>query len=72
MLLDPARERHFLPDLRASGRRQLDLGQVRLDAQHSSAGRRRADVDEEELALDELRHLGLLLVLRFDAQQPAE
>jgi len=67
MLLDPARERDLLPDFRARGRRQLDLGQVRLDAQNASAGGRRTDVDQEELALDQLPHLGLFLVLRFDA-----
>ena len=72
MLLDPARERDLLPDLRARRGRQLYLGQVRLDAQHAPAGRRRSDVDQEELALDELGHLCLLLVLRLNAQQPAE
>ena len=69
MLLDAARKRDLLADLGARGRRQLDLGQVRLDAQHAPAGRGRADVDQEELALDELGHLCLLLVLRLDAQQ---
>ena len=67
MLLDPARERDLLPNFRTRRRRQLDLGQVRLDAQDASAGGRRADVDQEELALDQLPHLGLFLVLRFDA-----
>ena len=72
MLLDSARERDLLSDFRASGRRQLDLGQVRLDAQHASAGGRRADVDQEELALDQFPYLGLFLVLRFHAQQSAK
>ena len=67
MLLDSARERDLLPNFRASGRRQLDLGQVRLDAQHASTGGRRADIDQEELALDQLPYLGLFLILRFDA-----
>ena len=72
MLLDSARERDLFADLGARGRRELDLGEVRLDAQHASAGRRRADVDQEELALDELGHLCLLLVLRLDAQQSTQ
>ena len=72
MLLDPARKRDLLPDFRARGRRQLDLSQVRLDTQNASASGSRADVDQEELALDQLPHLGLLLVLRLDAQQSAQ
>jgi len=66
MLLDSARESDLLPDFRASRRRQLDLSQVRLDTQHASTGRRRADIDQEELALDQLPYLGLFLILRFD------
>ncbi len=67
MFLDSARERDLLPDFRASGRRQLDLSQVCPDAQHASAGGRRADINQEELALDQFPHLGLFLILRFDA-----
>ena len=72
MLLDPARKRDLLPDFRARGRRQLDLGQVRLDTQNASASGRRADVDQQKLAFDQLPHLGLFLVLRLDAQQSAQ
>ena len=67
MLLDSARECNLFTDFRASGRRQLDLGQVRFYAQHASAGGGRADVDQEELALDQFAYLCLFLVLRFDA-----
>ena len=66
MLLDSARERDLLPDFCASGRRELDLGQVCLDAQHASAGGRRADIDQEELALYQLPYFCLFLILRFD------
>jgi len=72
VLLDTPRKRDFLPDLRARGRRQLDLRQVRPDAQHAPTGRRRANIDQEQLALDQLGHLGLFLILRFDAQQTAQ
>ena len=72
MLLNPARKRDLLSDFRTRGRRQLDFGQVRLDAQNASASGRRADVNQEELALDQLPHLGLLLVLRLDSQQSAQ
>ena len=69
MLLDTARQCDLLPDFGTRGRRQLNLRQVRLDAQHTPSGRRRADVDEQQLVLRELSHLRLLLVLRLDAEQ---
>jgi hypothetical protein len=72
MLLDPAGQRDLLADLRARRARELDLREVGLDGEHAAAGRRRADVDEQELALCELGDLRLLLVLRLDAEQPAE
>lgn len=72
MLLDPARERDLLANLRARRGRQLDLRQIRLDAQHTPTGRRRADVDEQELVLHELRDLGLFLVFCFHAEKAPE
>lgn len=72
MLLDAARQRNLLPDLRARRRRQLDLREIGLDVQDTSTSGRRADVDEEELVLHELGHLGLFFVLRLDAEQAPE
>ena len=72
MLLDTARQGDLLPNLGTRGRRQLNLRQVRLDAQYTPAGRRRSDVDEQQLALGELRDLRLLLVFRLDTEQTAE
>jgi hypothetical protein len=69
MLLDPARQRDLLANLRARGRRQLDLRLVRAHAQDTPARGRRPDVDEQQLVLHELRHLRLLFVLRLDTQQ---
>ena len=72
MLLDTPRKRDLFPDLRARRRRELYLRQVRPDTQHASTSRRRADIDQEQFALDELRHFSLFLIFRLDAKQPAK
>ena len=72
MLLDTTRKRNLLAHLRARRRRQLDLRQIRLHAQHPPTRRRRADVDQQQLVLHQLRHLRLLLVLCLHTQQPAQ
>lgn len=72
MLLDTSRECDLLSDLSTCGRSELDLGEISLDGENTSTGRRRTDVDEEELVLDELGDFRLLLVLRLDTKQSAK
>ena len=73
MLLHAPGERHLLALLGAHGRRQLQLGEIRLDSHHPRAGAHGADVQHEHLRLAQLGHLALLLApLRPHAQQSAE
>lgn len=50
----------------------MNFREVSFYAEHTTTGRRRTDVDEEQLALGELRDLGLLLVLSFDSEKSTE
>ena len=68
MLLDTSGERDLLANLGTRGRRELDLREVALDAEHTATGRRRADVDEEEFVLDEFGDFCLLLVFSLDTK----
>ncbi len=72
MLLDTPRQSDLLSDLGTCGRSELDLGKVTLDREYTATGRRRADIDEEELVLDEFGDFCLLLVLRLDTEQSAK
>jgi hypothetical protein len=68
MLLNPPAQRNLLSNLRARRTCQLDLRKIRLDREYTSTRGGRSNVDQQELAFDELRHLCLLLVLRLDAE----
>ena len=72
MFLNSPGQRYLLTDLGTRGRGQLNLGKVALDAQHASAGRGRANVNQQQLVLGQLGHLGLFLVFCSDAEQATE
>jgi hypothetical protein len=63
MFLTPPAERDLLHDLCTRRTRQLDLREVSLDVEDTAAGQSQAVVIEQQLALDELGHLCLLLIL---------
>lgn len=63
MLFNTTRQRYLLSDLGTCRGCELNFRQIRLDAEYPAARGRRADVDEEELVLHELRNFRLLLVL---------
>jgi len=69
MFFDPPRKRDLFADLGTRGRRQLNLGEVAFHAQHTAARGRRANVDEQQLVLGQLRDLGLFLVFRPHAEK---
>ena len=50
MLLDTTGQRDLLADLGTRGRRKLNLGEVGLDAEHTSTSGRRANIYEQRLA----------------------
>jgi hypothetical protein len=73
MLINPPRQRNLLTNLRTSGRRQLNLSQIRLHAQNATPTTRAPNIRQQNLILGQLVHLGRLFVFeRFDAQQLAE
>ena len=51
---------------------ELKLGNVRLGRNNSSARSGRANVDHEDFAFGELRHLGLLAIWGLDAEKTSE
>ena len=72
MFLDPSRQRHLFANLGTRRRRELDLGKVTLDAQDASASGRRPNVDQQQLVLCQLGHLGLFLVFCAYTEKSAE
>jgi len=47
----------------------LNLCQIALDAEHTTARGRGSDVDEQQLVFHELGHFGLLPVFGLDSKQ---
>ena len=72
MLLNTSRESDLLSDLGTCGRSKLDFGKIALDGKNAAASGRRADVDKEELVLNELGDFCLLLVICLAAEQPTQ
>lgn len=59
MLLNPPTQSNLLSHLRAGRMSQLDLCEIGLDTQDPSSGRRRADVDHQDLSLGQFLHLAI-------------
>lgn len=71
VLFDTATERDLFVDFGTYGRCEHDLGEIVFDGEHAAAGRRRADVDHQHLALAEALHLALLARV-LDTEQLAQ
>jgi hypothetical protein len=73
MLLDATTQRDFFANLGAHGRRELKLGEIRLDGDDARAGAHGTYVQHQNFALGELRYLPLALAaLGANAEETTE
>lgn len=72
MLLNPPRQRHLLPHLRARRRRQLQLRSIRLHRHNLRARRRRPNIHHQHLVLRQFSDLRLFAIRSLHTEESSQ